>query len=64
MGRSSAAQQKEVTELRAKIAQNDFAYFVRDDPIVPDAEYDRLVRRLRKLEADYPELITPDSPTQ
>jgi len=64
MGQNSAAEQQEVTELRSRITQNDFAYFVQDDPIVPDAEYDRLVRRLRKLEADFPELITPDSPTQ
>jgi DNA ligase (NAD+) len=64
MSKCSAAQRKEVTELREKIGQNDFAYFVRDDPIVPDAEYDRQVRRLRELEADFPELITADSPTQ
>ena len=35
-----------------------------DDPIISDAEYDKLFQRLKKLEAEHPELITPDSPTQ
>jgi DNA ligase (NAD+) len=39
-------------------------YYVLDDPQIPDAEYDRLFQQLQKLESEYPELITPDSPTQ
>ena len=39
-------------------------YHTLDDIEIPDAEYDRLVRELQRLEAEYPELITPDSPTQ
>jgi DNA ligase (NAD+) len=51
-------------ELRAQLAQHDYRYYVLDDPQVPDAEYDRLMRELRALEAADPRLITPDSPTQ
>ncbi|HTD30646.1 MAG TPA: NAD-dependent DNA ligase LigA [Steroidobacteraceae bacterium] len=51
-------------ELREQIAQHDYRYYVLDDPQVPDAEYDRLMRELRTLEAADPTLITPDSPTQ
>ena len=51
-------------QLRAEIAQHDYRYYVLDDPLVSDAEYDRLMQELRALEAAHPELITPDSPTQ
>jgi len=51
-------------ELRAQIAQHDYRYYVLDDPLVSDAEYDRLMQELRGLEAAYPDLVTPDSPTQ
>jgi DNA ligase (NAD+) len=51
-------------ELRAQIAQHDYRYYVLDDPLIPDAEYDRLMQELRALEAARPELVTPDSPTQ
>jgi len=51
-------------ELRAQIAQHDYHYYVLDEPLIPDAEYDRLMQELRALEAAHPELITPDSPTQ
>ena len=64
MGTSSAVVRKRLIELRETIAQHDFAYFVLDDPVVPDAEYDRLARQLRELETDHPELVTADSPTQ
>jgi len=53
-----------VQRLRAEIARHDYAYYVLDAPTVPDAEYDRLFRELQALEAAYPELVTPDSPTQ
>ncbi len=50
--------------LRAEIERHDYAYYVLDNPIIPDAEYDRLFRELRELEEKYPELQTPDSPTR
>ncbi|MBZ0142634.1 MAG: NAD-dependent DNA ligase LigA [Rhodocyclaceae bacterium] len=49
--------------LRAEIERHNHAYYVLDAPTVPDAEYDRLFRELQALEAQYPELQTPDSPT-
>jgi DNA ligase (NAD+) len=55
---------KEVQSLRRAIEEHNYAYFVLDDPKVPDAEYDRLLRRLREIEQSHPELVTPDSPTQ
>lgn len=54
----------EIDSLRLQIAHHDYRYFVLDDPEVPDAEYDRLMRRLRQLEAEHPGLVSPDSPTQ
>jgi DNA ligase (NAD+) len=53
-----------VEELRSQIAYHEHRYFVLDSPEISDAEFDRLVRELRELEARHPELITPDSPTQ
>ncbi|MBP8283522.1 MAG: NAD-dependent DNA ligase LigA, partial [Chromatiaceae bacterium] len=50
--------------LRQLIDYHDYQYYVLDDPEVPDAEYDRLLGELQDLEAAYPELITPESPTQ
>lgn len=61
---TDAAAAARAAELRAQIAQHDYRYYVLDDPLVPDAEYDRLMQELRALEAAHPELITPDSPTQ
>ncbi len=52
------------SELRTQLQEHNYRYYVLDDPSVPDAEYDRLFRELQALEAQYPELITPDSPTQ
>jgi len=65
-GRKSAARETAVraASLRAELAQHDFRYYVLDDPQVPDAEYDRLMAKLRALEAADPTLIAPDSPTQ
>ena len=53
-----------IESLRAALAHHDYRYYVLDDPEVPDAEYDRLMRELKALEAEHPELVTPDSPTQ
>ncbi len=56
--------QQEIEEIRNIIRKYDHAYYGLDQPIVPDAEYDRLMRRLVALEEQYPELITAESPTQ
>ncbi|SEQ12376.1 DNA ligase (NAD+) [Ectothiorhodospira magna] len=50
--------------LRTRIAQHDHRYYVLDDPELPDGAYDALMQELRTLEAEYPALVTPDSPTQ
>ena len=54
----------EARALRAAIEQANHAYYVLDAPVMPDAEYDRLFRRLQELEAEDPALATPDSPTR
>ena len=51
-------------QLREQINYHNYRYYVLDDPEIPDAEYDRLLRELQALEAEHPELVTPDSPTQ
>ena len=51
-------------ELKAQINEHNYRYHVLDAPIVSDLEYDRLLNELKKIEADHPEWITPDSPTQ
>jgi DNA ligase (NAD+) len=53
-----------VRALREEIRYHNRQYYVLDDPKIPDAEYDRLLRQLQQLEGAHPELITPDSPTQ
>jgi DNA ligase (NAD+) len=53
-----------VEELRDLINRHNYEYFVLDNPSVSDAEYDELMNELRQIEADNPELVTPDSPTQ
>ena len=53
-----------IDRLRRELDDHNYRYYVLDDPIVSDAEYDRLLRELEALEADHPDLITPDSPTQ
>ena len=54
----------DVEKLRRDIEHHNYRYYVLDDPEVSDAEYDRLLRRLEAIEAESPELRTPDSPTQ
>lgn len=51
-------------KLREEIERHSHAYHVLDDPVIPDAEYDALFRTLQKLEADHPDLVAADSPTQ
>ena len=50
--------------LREQLNHHNYRYYVLDDPQIPDAEYDRLLRELQAIEADHPEVITEDSPTQ
>ncbi|ADI01403.1 NAD-dependent DNA ligase LigA [Syntrophothermus lipocalidus] len=51
-------------KLREEIRKHDYHYYVLDQPLISDAEYDRLFRELVELEQAYPDLVTPDSPTQ
>src|SRR6516162_2349426 len=51
-------------KLRAQIEAHNHAYYVLDSPTISDAEFDQLFRELEALERDYPELVSPDSPTQ
>ena len=58
-----ASVKKEIEELREKLRYHEYRYYVLDDPEISDAAYDRMMSRLKELEAAYPELVTPDSPT-
>jgi DNA ligase (NAD+) len=60
----SAALEKKIEALREKIRHHEYRYYVLDDPEITDAEFDKLMNELKKLEAEHPEFITPDSPTQ
>ena len=51
-------------QLRAEIERHNYSYYVLDSPTIPDSEYDRMMRELESLEAEFPELVTPESPTQ
>jgi DNA ligase (NAD+) len=55
---------KKIEALRDQIRHHEYRYFVLDDPEISDAAFDQLTNQLKKLEAEHPELITPDSPTQ
>ncbi len=55
---------KEIEELREELREHNRRYYVEDAPSISDYEYDMLMRRLKELEREHPELITPDSPTQ
>ena len=56
--------QKRLRELREQINYHNYRYHVLDDPVISDAEYDRLMAELRSIEAEHPEWVAPDSPTQ
>jgi DNA ligase (NAD+) len=62
MDRREAEQQ--IEQLRQQLHYHNYRYYVLDDPEITDAEYDQLMCRLQELEAAFPNLITPDSPTQ
>ncbi|MGH2435381.1 MAG: DNA ligase LigA-related protein, partial [bacterium] len=55
---------KRVQELREAIDRHNYLYHVLDQPEISDQEYDRLFRQLKDLEREFPDLVTPDSPTQ
>src|SRR4249919_1726551 len=61
---ASKAERERVAELRRELVDHSYRYHVLDAPSIPDAEYDRLERELRDLEAKHPELMSADSPTQ
>src|ERR1700704_2815118 len=56
--------EKKIEALRDKIRHHEHLYYVLDQPEISDAEFDKLMQQLQQLEAEHPELITPDSPTQ
>jgi DNA ligase (NAD+) len=56
--------EKKIDSLRVKIRHHEYLYFVLDQPEISDLEFDKLTKQLKDLEAEHPELITPDSPTQ
>src|SRR6184192_4227434 len=60
----SASENAGIDTLRDEIRRHEYRYYVLDDPQISDAEFDRLMNELKKLESAHPELITPDSPTQ
>ncbi len=51
-------------QLHSELHRHNYLYYTRDEPVISDAEYDQLLRELQSIEAEYPELVTPDSPTQ
>jgi DNA ligase (NAD+) len=64
MNAASATVRQRIARLRSEIDHHNHRYHVLDDPEITDAEYDRLLRELRALEEEHPELVVPDSPTQ
>jgi DNA ligase (NAD+) len=56
--------EKEVRELRESIRHHEYKYYVENNPEISDYEFDQLIARLRKIEEEHPEFLTPDSPTQ
>ncbi len=56
--------EKKIEALREKIRHHEYLYYVVDNPEISDLEFDKLMRQLKDLEAEDPELITADSPTQ
>src|SRR5690606_2748655 len=62
--KATASIRKKAESLRTELHRHNYLYHVLDSPEIPDAEYDRLLRELQRLEGEHPELITDDSPTQ
>lgn len=64
MSLSLSQASRRAAELRAELAAHAHRYYVLDEPSIPDAEYDKLFQELQAIEAERPDLVTPDSPTQ
>jgi DNA ligase (NAD+) len=62
--KSQSAIERRIIQLRDEINYHAYRYYTLDDPVISDAEYDRLMQELHQLEEAHPELVTPDSPTQ
>src|SRR5215467_9854062 len=60
----AATDLRKIEALREKIRHHEYRYYVLDDPEISDAEFDVLMNELKALEAEHPDLVTPDSPTQ
>ena len=60
----NSATAEEAAALSAQLERWSAAYFTDDEPLVPDADYDAAMRRLQEIEAEFPELQSPESPTQ
>ncbi|MGB9666975.1 MAG: DNA ligase LigA-related protein, partial [Candidatus Cryosericum sp.] len=58
------AARRRTAELRAQIERGNYEYYVLDSPSMPDAVFDSLMRELKHLEEQFPDLVTPESPTQ
>ena len=63
-GEPASAAQARILALRKTLQEHAYRYYVLDEPSLPDAEYDRLFQSLQSLETEFPDLVTPDSPTQ
>ncbi len=61
---ASKTAHRRARELHQQLHEHNYRYYTKDDPLISDAEYDQLLRELQSLESQYPELITPDSPTR
>lgn len=64
MMKTQPALEDHLRKLRERIREADYAYYVLDNPIMADQDYDNLMRELQAIEQEHPELVTPDSPTQ
>ncbi|KJY96457.1 NAD-dependent DNA ligase LigA [Pseudoalteromonas ruthenica] len=60
----SSTPEQRIAQLRLEIEEHNYNYYVLDNPSIPDAEYDRLLRELQALENEHPHLLSPDSPSQ
>ena len=62
MNKSEA--KKQIKKLRDEINHHNYKYYVENNPVISDYEFDQLLKKLEKLESEFPDLITSDSPTQ
>jgi DNA ligase (NAD+) len=63
MAKANGKAQKEIEKLRDEIRRHEYLYYVKDEPEISDAAFDKLMNRLKELEAEHPQLVTPDSPS-